>query len=104
MFWCYFSDNLNFTNAISKKNEFDLISIKLTVFITELSIDFWLNAIFYDDDIIEEKYNNGKLSFITEFLRSLYSFVVAIFVTYFVNKLSYFNYFVILKKFNCTIT
>ena len=98
MFWCYFSDNLNFTSAVSKKNEFDLISIKLTVLITELSIDFCLNAIFYDDNIIEEKYNNGKLSFATELLRSTYSFLVAIFITYFVNKLSYFNYLVILKR------
>lgn len=71
MYWDVFKDNQSFFKVFSLKTNYDLISIKLTAFFFSLAVDFTLNSVFFSDDVISEKYkNNGKLSFLSEVLKS----------------------------------
>ena len=97
IYWDYFSNSFGLLNAISLDNEYDLICIKLNLFISELAVEFFLNSIFYNDGMVEEKYEKGELSLVVELLRSLYSFLVGIIFTKIVAKLSYFEFISVLK-------
>ncbi len=97
IYWNYFSNSFGLLNAISLDNEYDLICIKLNLFISELAVEFFLNSIFYNDGMVEEKYEKGELSLVVELLRSLYSFLVGIIFTKIVAKLSYYEFISVLK-------
>ena len=89
MYWDVFKDNQSFLKVFSFKTNYDLISIKLSAFFFSLAVDFTLNAVFFSDDVISEKYkNNGKLSFLSEILKSLYSAAIGLILSSFILSLS----------------
>ena len=47
----------------------------MSVYLFCLSLDFTLNAVFFTDDLISERYN-GDLGFLSNILRSIYSCIV----------------------------
>ena len=99
MFFEFLIENQSFIQVFIKKSKYEVINIKIMLYIIDLSINFWLNAIFYTDTIVEEKYDNGKISFITEYLKSFYSCLVCVIFTFIFNRLSiYCSYFEILEK------
>jgi len=99
MLFDFFIENQNFIQVFIKQSKYEIICIKIILYIIDLSINFWLNAIFYTDSVVEEKYDNNKISFITEFLKSFYSCLVGVIFSFIFNRLSvYCNYFEILEK------
>ena len=99
MFLDTFLLNLALTNTFQKNSNFDLLTVKITAYLTTLSIDFWLNAIFYTDSIVDEKFDNGNISFITEYLKSFYSCIVGVIFSSMLQKLSIYTfYFDIISK------
>ena len=99
MYCDFIIENQSLISSFIKKSKYDILNVKITCFLTSLSIDFWLNAIFYNDDIVDEKYENGNISFLTEFLKSFYSCLVGFILFSLINKLSlYTYYFEILNK------
>ena len=71
-----FKGNQSFLKSIIKQTIYDLICVKLSGYIFSLCIDFFLNAVFFTDDVVEEKYQNQSLSLMTDFLKSFYSCLV----------------------------
>ena len=71
-----FKDNQSLLKAILKQSIYELICVKLSGYIFSLCIDFFLNAVFFTDDVVEEKYQNQSLSLMTDFLKSFYSCLV----------------------------
>ena len=64
----------NICKIVYKRSFFELMPIKLSEYIFYLLLTFALNAVFYTDDIISQRYHNeGKLSFYTTILKSIYS-------------------------------
>ena len=48
---------------------FSLFSITIPIYLLGILIDFTLNCLIYNDDIVSQKYNNnGKLSFYTSLI------------------------------------
>ena len=80
-------------NIFLKNSEFDLMNIKITVYIFQIVIDFFLNAIFYSDNIVSEKYENGKLSFLNEFKKSLYLSLIGLLFSIIINNFSNYTYY-----------
>ena len=92
MYWDTFRDNQSLCKVFSPKSIFDLISVKLCLFLFTLSLDFTLNAIFYSDDIVSERYHNeGSLSFFSEVLKSLYSAAIGFILSSFIISFSSYN-------------
>ena len=96
-----------FFRAIFTKSKYELISLNLSMCFFYMGVVFSLNAIFYNDDSISERYhNNGKLSLLANALRSLYSFLLSFVLLKIASFLKYyaplFDVFVI--EINCSDT
>ena len=99
MLWDFFLKSQGLFNAFMQNSKYEIITIKISIYLAGLGADFWLNAVFYSDDVVDEKYNKGKISFVTELLKSLYSCLVGILISVFLNYfINYYNYFDILEK------
>ncbi len=81
------TDKLLILKAIIKKSPFDLRTLNLSLFILHLSLIFILNALFYNDKIISEKYYNNGLSLFTNLFRSILSSLVSIIIFSFFKSL-----------------
>ena len=75
-----FKDNQSLLKAILKQSIYELICVKLSGYIFSLCLDFFLNAVFFTDDVVDEKYQNQKLSLLTDFLKSFYSCLVGLLI------------------------
>jgi hypothetical protein len=82
------TDKMLFLKAIYKKTPFNLRSLNIALFILSLSLVFVLNALFYTDKLISEKYHNNGLSLVTNFLRSILSSFISVFFFSIFNSLS----------------
>ena len=82
------TDKMLFLKAIYKKTPFNLRSLNISLFILSLSLVFVLNALFYTDKLISEKYHNDGLSLVTNILRSVLSSFISVFFFSIFNSLS----------------
>ena len=75
------------------KREFDVIYVSLSTFLFFIMIDFSLNALLFNDDIISQKYhNNNKLDFWTSESLSIIANVIGNCFTYYISKLSNYSF------------
>ena len=82
------TDKMLFLKGIIKKSPFNLRSLNISLFILYLSIIFILNALFYTDEIISEKYHNNGLSLVTNLFRSVLSSLINMIIFSLLNQLS----------------
>ena len=75
--WEYIREHNLFCRIFLNRTGFDLITLHLSVFIFSLTLTFALNALFFNNEEISNKYN-GKLKFADTFLRALYSFLFGV--------------------------
>ncbi|MCQ2821583.1 MAG: hypothetical protein MJ252_30360 [archaeon] len=84
-FFTSFFDNLKqrelFFRIFSKRNKYELFALNVMLYLYFLGGSFCLNAFFYTDSVIEEKYeNNGHISLLTYLARSLYTSLCSVIV------------------------
>ena len=64
------------------KNDYNLFSIKLTLFIFSFSLYFTVNALFFDDNTMNKIYQNqGNLKYYFHTLHIIYSTLISSFIT-----------------------
>ena len=74
------------------KNHFRHLSITLSIYIFEISLDIALNCLLYTDDVVSQKYhNNGSIKFITSLSLSFISNLFASFISFILDKLSNYD-------------
>ena len=94
-----FKDNQSLLKAIIKQSIYELICVKLSGYIFSLCLDFFLNAVFFTDDVVDEKYQNQNLSLLTDFLKSFYSCLVGLLICKIsLNFADNFQFFELLEK------
>ena len=71
------------------KNPFNHLSLILSLYIFELCLDLTLNNLFYNDQIVSQKYNNnGSLRFLTSLSLSFMANIVASVIAFILGKLA----------------
>ena len=96
IFFDIFREKQKIIRLFWKKSTFELFTVKLSVYLFSLSLDFALNALFFTDDIISQRYQNGgSLSFVTSMLKSLYSCITGVILSSVVTSMS--SYFTFLE-------
>ena len=82
---------IEFINIIFYSENYEYYVITIPFYLLSLLFDFTLNAFFYSDDIVHQKYSNeGKLYFITQFLLGLISnFITFIIMKYLKKFITY---------------
>ena len=71
------------------KNFFNHLSLILSLYIFELCLDLTLNNLFYNDQIVSQKYNNnGSLRFLTSLSLSFMANIVASVIAFILGKLA----------------
>ena len=89
MYWDYLKENQIILNTFFLDNHLELRAIKIILFCFSFGLEFTLNAFFYNDDYVSKAYNrNGVVDFISDLPKSIYSFLVSLFITYTLGILS----------------
>jgi hypothetical protein len=71
------------------KNDYNLFTIKLTLFIFSFSLYFTVNALFFDDNTMNKIYQNqGHLKYFFYTLHIIYSTLISSFITLILRKLA----------------
>ena len=71
-----FAEKQMFLRSIYVKSTFELITLNISLFLSNLSMYFTLNALFYTDTLINSRFK-GELSLVQNLLRSIYSCLVS---------------------------
>ncbi len=80
-----------FLRSIFIKSKYELVSLNLCLFLFYIGLTFSLNAIFYFDSSISERYHNkGKLPIIENLLRSIYSYLISFILLKLVSFLKFY--------------
>ena len=89
IYWNYLQIQQVIINTFIYECFFELRIIKIFFWIFTIGLEFTLNALFYSDKYISNIYhNNGVLDFVSNLPKSIYSFLVTIFITFFLVQLS----------------
>ena len=87
MFLSFLANEIEFVKIFYYKNPYSHISIHLSLFLFELSLDFALNCLLCNDVIISQKYhNNGNILFFTSLTLSCISNIISSFLSFIVGK------------------
>ena len=84
------------------RDKFELLCVKISIYIFSLLSDFFMNAILFSDDVISQKYNNnGQLSTTTSFMLSVLSNILSWIIATVIFKLTNYAYlFNFIMKYN----
>ena len=89
IYWDYLKEKQIILNTFFLDNHLELRAIKIILFCFSFGLEFTLNAFFYNDDYVSKAYNrNGVVDFISDLPKSIYSFLVSLFITYTLGILS----------------
>ena len=75
MFLKLFQEKQLFLRAFFFRSKFELLSVNLSLFFSDLAMLFVLNGLFYTNNQISSRYK-GELNYIQNILRSIYSWLV----------------------------
>ena len=100
VFFIVFFNKVDVIKIIFFRDDFEFLPISVNIFILDELLDLFFNALFYNYDIISQKYHsNGKLDFFTEQLLSFASnFVSYLILRFFSKLLVYDEYFSLIEK------
>ena len=75
-------------------------SLTLSIYILDIYLGYFMNALLYNDDVVSQKYhNNGKLDLIVSIFLSLVSNIISCLIIWAIKLLSsYNNYFILMVK------
>jgi len=120
MFISFLAKEIDIVKIFYYKSPYSHISIHLSLFLFESSLDFALNCLLCNDVVISEKYhNNGKILFITSLTLSCISNIVSSFLSFIIGKFANYEdtfeyilndvleqnkYFMTIKKFKKYLT
>ena len=89
LYWSSLIDSQIILSTFFTSNNLYLFLIKLSFFISNFQMNFFLNALFYTDEYISDAYhNNGVLDFVSGLPKSIYSFVSTLIITNLLKMLS----------------
>ena len=89
IYWDYIRCSHIIINTFFYEIYLELRYIKIIFLFFTFGMEFFLNAIFYTDDYVSKVYsNNGVLDFFSGLPKSVYSFLMCIFINIFLHKLS----------------
>ena len=89
MYWGFLVDTQIIFDTFCTDNHLDLFAIKLSFFVFNFQISFFLNALFYTDEYISDAYhNNGILDFVSGLPKSIYSYIVTLIMANILRMLS----------------
>ena len=80
IFWTTYLDKEDITSICFPRNEFEMISVNINYVMFGYCLDFVINALFYTDDQLSSRYQNGALTFAQDLLRSLPSNVISLII------------------------
>ena len=82
MYWGFLVDTQIIFGTFCTDNHLDLFVIKLSFFVFNFQINFFLNALFYTDEYISNAYHNdGVLDIISGLPKSIYSYIATLITT-----------------------
>ena len=82
MYWSFLVDSQIILGTFFTDNYLHLLIIKLSFFVINYQISFFLNALFYTDEYISEAYHNdGVLDIFTGLPKAIYSFIATLIIT-----------------------
>ena len=81
IFWATYLDKEDITSICFPRNEFEMISVNINYVMFGYCLDFVINALFYTDDQLSSRYQNGALTFAQDLLRSLPSNVISLIIS-----------------------
>lgn len=70
MFWDIYLDKEEISKICYPSSVFECCSLNLNYFIFNLCFNFVMNGVFYSDDQLSSRYENGSLTFVQAFCRS----------------------------------
>ena len=89
MYWAFLIDTQIILGTFCTDSYLNLFVIKLSFFIFNFQIMFFLNAFFYTDEYISDAYHNdGVLDFVSGLPKSIYSFIATLITTNLLRMLS----------------
>ena len=78
--WTTYLDKEDITSICFPRNEFEMISVNINYVMFGYCLDFVLNALFYTDDQLSSRYQNGAMTFAQDLLSSLPSNVISLII------------------------
>ena len=81
IFWATYLDKEDITSICFPRNEFEMISVNINYVMFGYCLDFVINALFYTDDQLSSRYQNGTLTFAQDLLRSLPANVISLIIS-----------------------
>ena len=77
IFYSFFIQKVEFISIFFFPSQFDIFYITLSSYLFSIISDFTMNAIFFSDSVISERYeNSGKLPFLTTLIVTIFSKVI----------------------------
>ena len=77
MFWDIYLDKEEISKICYPSSVFECCSLNLNYFIFNLCFNFVMNGVFYSDDQLSSRYENGSLTFVQDLLRSIPSNIIS---------------------------
>ena len=81
IFLSLYLDKENISMICFPRTEFDLLSININYVMFGYCLDFVINALFYTDDQLSSRYQNGTLTFAQDLLRSLPANIISLIIS-----------------------
>ena len=78
IFYDYYTSSISVLNAIFLENEFSLLSIQLSHYLFEVSLDIYTNILLFNEDEIGKKFNNETISAMFKFCKTIISIGIAV--------------------------
>ena len=92
MFISVLAHEISIINIFYYKNPFRHLSIALSIYIFELTLDLALNCLLYTDDVVSKKFhNNGSIEYITSLSLSFISNVFSSLISSILDKLANYD-------------
>ena len=87
---------IDIISIIVYPEEFTHRSLLFSIYLLDFLFNYFMNALFYSDDVVSQKYhNNGNLDFVTSLTLSLASNIISSIIVWIITKLT--NYHEILQ-------
>ena len=101
MFLSFLANEIEIIKIFYYRNNYEHISITLSLYIFESCVDFTLNCFLCNDSVVSQKYhNNGSIEFITSLTLSCLSNMISSLLVFLIGKLNDYGYYLeyILKE------
>ena len=78
IFCDYYTSSISVLNAIFLEDEFSLLSIQLSHYLFEVSLDIYTNILLFNEDELGKKFNNETIGAMFKFCKTIISIGIAV--------------------------